>query len=339
MINRLVECILHSQRRIALPLGVYAGLGLTGESVEAAATDPRVQVDVQLAWRRRYPAPILQIAMDLTVEAEIYGAQVSFSKDEPPVIEGRVVKGKADLSTLIDPKVGHKRTTVYVTAAQWLRDRAPDGETFVLGSMSGPLTLAANLHGLADTFDLAERDPELLRELVEIATRFLQRYAWAFAEIGADGVILSEPVAGMVSPEVAAGFSSPYIRRIAAQVQNERFAVVYHNCNAGNEHLQAVLDSGAAVYSFGAPMDIPAALDSVDEETIIAGNLDPNDVFLAADPQLVAARTSELLQATDGRPNFVIASGCQLLPATPLPNVDAFYRALEEYNQKKYPRK
>jgi uroporphyrinogen decarboxylase len=333
MKNRLVEYILQSPRRIALPLGVYAGLGLTGQSVEEAVTDPRAQMEAQLAWQRRYSAPILQIAMDLTVEAEIYGAQVRFSRDEPPSIDGRVVASRADLSTLIDPKVGHKRTTVFVSAAQWLRDSAPEGEAFVLGSMSGPLTLAAHLYGIAETLELAESDPGLLRELVEIATRFLHRYAWAFAEIGADGVILSEPVAGMVSPEVAAGFSSPYVRRIVAQAQSERFAVVYHNCKARMEHLQAVLAGGAAIYSFGAPMDLLAALDAVDGETVIAGNLDPTDVFLAGEPEIVAARAAELLQATAGRANFTIASGCQLMPATPLPNVDAFYRAVEEFNR------
>ncbi len=334
MKNRLVEFILQSPQRLALPLGVFAGLGLTGQSVEKAVTDPRTQVEVQFAWRRRYPAPILQTAMDLTVEAEIYGAQIRFSKDEPPFIAGRVVKSRADLSTLIDPKVGHKRTTVFATAAQWLRERAPVGQVFVLGSMIGPLTLAANLYGAAETFDLAESDPGLLLELVEVAARFLQRYAWAYAEIGADGVILSEPFAGMVSAQIAADFSSPFVRRIVDQVQDERFAVVYHNCNAGKEHLQAVLAAGAAAYSFGAPMDILAALEAAEPETIIAGNLDPEDVFLDGAPEFVAAKTAELLRATAGRSNFVLSSGCQLPPATPLPNVDAFYQALAEYNQR-----
>lgn len=333
MKNRLIEFILQSPQRLALPLGVFAGLGLTGRSVEEAVTDPRPQLDAQLAWRRRYPAPILQTAMDLTVEAEIYGAQIRFSRDEPPFIEGRVVKGRADLSTLIDPKVGHKRTTVFVSAAQWLREHAPQGEAFVLGSMSGPLTLAANLYGVAETFDVAESDPDLLRELVEIAARFLLRYAWAYAQIGADGVILSEPVAGMVSAQIAADFSSPYVRRIVDQVQSEGFAVVYHNCNAGREHLQAVLAAGAAAYSFGAPMDILAALDAVGPETVVLGNLDPEDVFVEGTPESVAEKTAELLQATAGRANFVLSSGCQLLPATPLPNVDAFYGAVEEFNR------
>ena len=56
-------------------------------------------------------------------------------------------------------------------------------------------------------------------------------------------------------------------------------------------------------------------------------------MFLAGEPEIVAAKTTELLQATTGRANFIIASGCQLMPATPLPNVDAFYRAVEEFNR------
>ncbi len=334
MNNRLVEFILANPRRQALPLGVYAGLGLTGMSAEDAATDPRAQLDSQLAWQRRYPAPILQTLIDMTVEAEIYGAQVRFSQDEMPVVEGRVIEGREDLSKLIDPKVGHKRTTVMVTAAQWLKEQAGSGTAFVLGNMTGPLTVAAQLCGVAELLELVDRDPDLVRDLLEITTRFLLRYAWAFDQVGADGVILSEPVAGLVSPQAALEFSTPYVRRIVARAHNERFAVVYHNCKAKLEHLSGILETGAAVYHFGAPMDLPAALDAVDAGTILAGNLDPREVFLDGAPDIVAAKTGKLLRATAGRPNFVLSPGCQLLPGTPLQNVDAFYQALEEYNRR-----
>ncbi len=334
MKNRLVEYILANPRRQALPLGVYAGLGLTGMNAEDAATDPRAQLDSQLAWQRRYPAPILQTLIDVTVEAEIFGAQVRFGENEMPIIDGRVVKGREDLSTLIDPKVGHKRTTVMVTAAQWLKEQAGSATAFVLGNMSGPLTVAAQLYGVAELLELVDRGPDFLHELLEITTRFLLRYAWAFDQVGADGVILSEPVAGLLSPQAALEFSTPYVRRVIEQVQSERFAVIYHNCKARLEHLSGIFETGAAVYHFGAPMNLLAALDAVDPKTILAGNLDPNEVFLDGAPEVVAAKTDELLRATAGRANFVLSPGCQLLPGTPLPNVDAFYRSLEEYNRR-----
>jgi uroporphyrinogen decarboxylase len=43
-------------------------------------------------------------------------------------------------------------------------------------------------------------------------------------------------------------------------------------------------------------------------------------------------RVQSLLAAVRGYPNFVLSSGCDLPPQTPLFNVDAFFAALEEEN-------
>lgn len=333
MKNRLVEFVLNNPGRLALPLGMYASLELTGQSVKDAVNDPKVQSDAQIAWHQRYGAPFMLIAMDQTVEAEIYGAQVRFEENVIPTITGRLMKSRADLSTLIDPKVGHKRTTVQVSALQFMKENA-SADMFVLGSMTGPLTLAAQLYGVADTLALVDSDPALLRELLEIATRFLLRYGWGFREVGADGVIMSEPAAGLITPQAVEEFSSPYVSRIVEFVQNEQFALVYHNCRAKLEHLPVILQSGAAVYHFGAPMDLLAALDAVDSNTILSGNLDPVEVFVDGTPQTVTEKTRALLQASAGRVNFIISAGCQLQPKTPLANVDAFYQAVADFNQK-----
>ena len=44
--------------------------------------------------------------------------------------------------------------------------------------------------------------------------------------------------------------------------------------------------------------------------------------------------TAALLEETKQYPNFVLSSGCDLPPGVPLENLDAYNRALKEYNSR-----
>ncbi len=144
---------------------------------------------------------------------------------------------------------------------------------------------------------------------------------------------MAEPAAGLLSPKSLAQFSTPYVGQIVSALQTEEFAFIYHNCGAKLVHLEEILKDGAAIHHFGKPMDIVAALQQVDSETILAGNLDPAEVFVGAAPEQVRQSTTELLNATAEYHNFLISSGCDLPPNLPLPNLDAFYRAVADFNK------
>jgi uroporphyrinogen decarboxylase len=49
-------------------------------------------------------------------------------------------------------------------------------------------------------------------------------------------------------------------------------------------------------------------------------------------PEEMRRRVQSLLAEMRGYSNFVLSSGCDLPPQTPLANVDAFFAALEEEN-------
>jgi uroporphyrinogen decarboxylase len=202
----------------------------------------------------------------------------------------------------------------------------------VLGGMIGPLSLAARLFGVSETLTETADHPEMVHALLDKAAAFLTAYAQAFKAAGAQGVIVAEPTAGIISPRAAREFSSSYLRRIIAAVADDRFEVILHNCGARLVHLPATLEAGAQVCHFGKPMDLPAALQQVPAGTILCGNLDPVGVFAHAEPADVRRRTSELLEATRAHRGFVISSGCDVPPGTPLANLDAFFAAVREFN-------
>ena len=331
MKTRFARFVLEHPGRLGMTIGAYAGLGLTGAAVEDIVTSAAAQTDATLALHETFGTPVLLTAMDLSAEAETFGSEVRLTKDEIPTVVGRRVTTRAAIDALPAPRPGDKRTAVHLEAARELVKRA--GSAPVIGCLLGPFSLAGRLFGVGETLEATALEPGIVLALVEKTSAFLADYAAAFRAAGAAGVFLAEPAAGLLSPRAVGEFSTPFVRRILDAAQTEAFSLVYHNCGARNVHLAKCLECGAEVCHFGSPMDIVAALKEADGRVIIGGNLDPAAVFLNGTPDAVAHKTAELLEATAGQKTFIIASGCDLPPGTPLANLGAFYRAVSEFNE------
>jgi len=320
----LSSLVRSSSARVAMPVATFPGATLFGTSVRALVTDARVQAETQIALHGRFRTAVLLTCMDLSVEAEAFGASVVFADAEVPTVTGRLVTDEAGVAALRIPAVGAGRSGVYLEAARLL-SRAGTGAPLLAG-MIGPFSLAGRLFGVGEALQATAEQPELVGMLLDKTTEFLTAYCQAFKAAGAQGAIIAEPSAGLLSPRGLAAFSSPYIRKIIQAVDSEGFEVVLHNCAAKALHLDAVASSGAHVLHFGAPMDIPQALAKLPPTTIVCGNIDPASVFVHGTPDTVAAKTRELLTATAGHRNFVISSGCDVPAATPIENLEAFFR-------------
>jgi len=59
----------------------------------------------------------------------------------------------------------------------------------------------------------------------------------------------------------------------------------------------------------------------------ICGNIDPSGVLALGSPELVAAKTRELLDIFAGNPRFILNAGCAIPPATPPANLRAMLDA------------
>jgi uroporphyrinogen-III decarboxylase len=72
MTSRFSRFIFDSLGRLAMPIGINAGLPIIGVSVQQALTHPKIQADAILALHDRLDTQILMTAMDLRAESEIH---------------------------------------------------------------------------------------------------------------------------------------------------------------------------------------------------------------------------------------------------------------------------
>jgi uroporphyrinogen decarboxylase len=323
MKTHFANLVVQNPIRQFIPIGVYAGLELTGATVAQAVCNPSIQAEAALALQEELGLQALLTGMDLSVEAEAFGCEVRFSDHEIPTILGRKVQTDQEIIDLQIPDVGDARMRVYLDTAAKLVDAARSKGIPVLGGVIGPFSLAGRIFGVSEALELTISDPDTLNRLLEKTTAFLGAYLRAFRDVGVGGVIMAEPAAGLLSPRSLGVFSSQYIRRLVEESQSEAFVVILHNCGAKLVHLPKVLEAGAEVFHFGAPMDLPAALNTIPDDVILAGNLDPTSVFFAGSPETVRESASSLLKEIGNRRNFILSSGCDLPPGTPLENIRA----------------
>jgi uroporphyrinogen decarboxylase len=323
------DLVLNSQRRIAMPILTFPGAHLIGATVRDLVTDPAKQVEAQKAIHLKYQTPMLLLGMDLSVEAEEFGADLHFAEDEIPTVVGRRVTCRGEIEALEVPCVGARRSQscleIVRQLAQWT------GHPPVLGGIIGPFSLAGRLFGLTEIMMLTAVEPETVHLLLEKTTAFLLNYAKAQQAAGAKGIIMAEPSAGLLSPRSLGAFSSAYIQSIVNATRGDDFDFILHNCAARLGHLPEILKVGAPVYHFGAPMNIPAALASVPEGIILCGNLDPVKVFCESTPEQLEQTARELLEETRAYRNFVLSSGCDIPARVSLPMLDSFFQSIVHF--------
>ena len=323
--------ILEAPERSALPILTYPGLELVGKTVREVITDGRAQYETIKALTDKYPSLAALTIMDLSVEAEAFGCPIRYAETEVPTVTARIVADMETAECLRVPVVGEGRTFVYLTAAQagaeGIRDRP------VFGGLIGPFSLAARLMDMTEIMINVKLEPDLVLVVLEKCAAFLVEYAKAFKKTGANGIIIAEPAAGLLPPDLCETFSSSYVRQIVAAVQDDYFLAILHNCGNTKALVPSMLGTGAAGLHFGNAVDLTGILPQVRPDVLAFGNIDPAGVFKNGAPLEMTVKTTELLEKMGPYPNFVLSSGCDVPPGTSLANVDAFYQALIQYNR------
>ncbi len=279
---------------------------------------------------QRVPSAASVSLMDLSVEAECFGAKIRFSENEVPTISGRMICDEDEAAALEIPEIGSARSGIYIDALRKASEAITDRPIFA-GTI-GPFSLAARLLDISEIMMDCYDDPDMVHTVLEKATDFLIQYGKAYKEAGAHGIMMAEPVAGLLSPSLETEFSAPYVKKIVDALQDDTFLIIYHNCGDNVlSMLDSILSIGAGAYHFGNAIDMETVMKKIPSDVIAMGNVDPAGILCCGTPETVRAATGELLEKCSKYPNFVISSGCDIPPHTPWENIEAFFDTVTEF--------
>lgn len=325
-----IKSLIDSPQTAVMPIMTHPGIELLGRTVLDAVTDGRVHFEAIEALNNRFPqSAACTVIMDLTVEAEAFGAQLHLSDNEVPSVLGRLVSHMTEVQALAVPSIDTARVPEYIEANRLAAQHI--GKPVFAGCI-GPYSLAGRLFDMTEIMMAIYTEPETVHLLLAKCTEFIKIYCLALKQCGAAGVIVAEPAAGLLPNEECAHYSSVYVRRIVEAVQDDTFAVILHNCGNTGHCTQAMVATGAKGYHFGNKINILDALRECPPDVLVMGNLDPVGAFRNATPREMELRTRDLLERTAAYPNYVLSSGCDTPPQVPFENIEAFFKTAGEFN-------
>ncbi len=330
--KKWIEDLKEAKVKKPMPILSFPCVSLLGISVKELISDSELQAKGMKAVAEKTDATAAAVSfMDLSVEAECFGAKVIVSENEVPTVKGRYINDMDEAEALEIPFIGSGRTSIYIDAIKKATEEINDRP--VLAGMIGPFSLAARLLDVSEIMIDCYDDPDMVHLVLDKATSFLIEYAKAYKNAGANGIVLAEPVAGLLSPILEEEFSSPYVKRIVEAVQDESFILIYHNCGDNVPvMLQSILSTGASAYHFGNAVDMEKDIIlKVPENTVVMGNVDPAGVLRMGTPEEVRKVTLSIMEKCCKYNNFVISSGCDIPPMTPWENIDAFFEATSDF--------
>ena len=272
--------------------------------------------------------------MDLSLEAECFGATIRVSDDEVPTVIGSVVSTEEEADALEIPPIGSGRTGIYIDAMTQAVKEITDRPVFA--GVIGPYSLAGRLMDVTEIMILCYEEPDMVHTVLQKATTFLINYCKAYKECGANGVVIAEPLAGVLSPAMEEEFSEPYVRQIVEAVQDDSFMVIYHNCgNTATAMTDSLASIGAMGYHFGNAINMEEALEKMPKDKLVMGNVDPAGQFRNGTTESIRKETLELMEKCCKYDNFIISSGCDIPPMSKWENIDAFFAAVSDFYEKK----
>ena len=326
-VSKLLWDAARSEQHRGLPILSFPAAQKLGVTVEQLVKDSALQADAMEIIATQTETMAAVSLMDLSVEAEAFGAKVQFFTDEVPAVVGQLVCDMDEAEALEVPDLSKGRAALCVEGIRLAKEKITGKP--VLAGMIGPYSLAGRLMDVTEIMYICYDEPEAVHAVLEKVTQYLIQYAKAMQQAGADGIVIAEPLAGILSPDMAAEFSHPYVKKIVDTMQTEDFAVIYHNCGNSVSHmLDGIFSIGAAAYHFGNAVDMADVMQKAPADVLCMGNVDPAAQFVQGTPESMTAATRELLSKCGHYKNFVPSSGCDIPYHAKWENIQAFFAAL-----------
>lgn len=326
-----VADIIHQKEVTAMPVMTHPGIELNGNTVREAVSKGKVHAEAVIKLTQAYQSVAACTIMDLTTEAESFGAEIAFSDEAVPAVVGHMLTDVKSINELQVPSLSAGRIPQYLKAnllaARAIQDRP------VFAGCIGPFSLAGRLYDMSEIMVLIYEHPDAAHTLLAKCTQFIEKYCEALKQTGVNGVLMAEPAAGLMSNDDCKTFSSAYVKYIVNKVQDDNFIVVLHNCGNQGHCTEAMVETGAAAYHFGNKCQMEEVIKEVPPTALAMGNLDPVSLFKDGTPEQMRKATLDLLEKTRQYPNFVLSSGCDTPPHTPIENVNEFFKALDDWNK------
>jgi uroporphyrinogen decarboxylase len=269
------------------------------------------------------------IFADLLLPLEVMGLPFHFSAGEGPVIEQPIRSGE-DVTCL---RTDRAADLGYVSEAVRLVSRHFGARLPVIGFCGAPFTLASYMiegggsRNYVYTKKMMYSSPqtwdELLRKLVAVTSQ----YATEQVHAGADVIQIFDSWVGCLSVEDYRRYVLPRTTELVKKLQATGAPVIYFGTDTATL-LSSMQETGADVIGLDWRIPLDEGWAKLAKHKAVQGNLDP--VLLFAGWPDLKSRAQDILRRAAGRPGHIFNLGHGILPETPVENVKALAKFIQE---------
>jgi len=268
------------------------------------------------------------IFADLLLPLEVMGLPFHFSVGEGPVIE-KPLRSKRDIGSL---QTNRAADLGYVSEAIALVCKHFGTSMPVIGFCGAPFTLASYMiegggsRSYLNTKKMMYSSSawdELMQKLVKVVSEYVAQQVRA----GADAIQVFDSWVGCLSVEDYRDYVLPRTSELVHKLQSNGVPIIYFGTDS-TALLPWMKKTGADVIGLDWRVPLDEGWRSLDFKGAVQGNLDP--ILLFADWKLLKARSAEILKLAGGRPGHIFNLGHGILPETPVENVRALTKFIQD---------
>lgn len=203
------------------------------------------------------------------------------------------------------------------------------GQQYLIGTSGwGPFTLAGQFYGVEKLMSGLYKDKAGIHALLEFITEVCYRYLSPAIAQGAILLSIAEPTASgdLISLRHFEEFVAPYLQKLIQRLKQDGALITLHICGNIQDRLGLAPELGVDLLSVDYKVNLAAAASVLDGRVALAGNLNPV-ILKDSSPDDLVTKTRTILQGVADYPRFILMPGCDIPPAVPLVNLQAFFAA------------
>jgi uroporphyrinogen decarboxylase len=312
-----------SMNRIGVaPILAYPGVKAKGLTVRDCLLNPRLHADVVEYNLQRFGPDLALPLLDLTVEAEGFGAVPRFNELDAPSIRTHLpLEDSLSASHASAPP----RLSTMVEAAKIIsREVKGIPKSFFI---TGPFTIAGEVIGIEELLRGVAIGNPCIGELLERCTEASLAYAKALDATGIDFLVIAEPISSLISLAQFEKYSKQQVARVRSAVSKD---IILHICGGSGHLLGAMAETGVAGISLDQNVNLSDAVKAVPSDVVVLGNYSPIDLVLG-NPDQIKFNVRKMLYPVGNARNVVASTGCDIPAKAPPENIEAFVNAAKSF--------
>jgi uroporphyrinogen decarboxylase len=292
---------------------------------------PEVAAEVTITAAEALGVDAAIIFADLLLPLEVMGLPFHFSAREGPIIE-KPVRVTEDIARL---RTDRAADLGYVSEAVGLVCRHFGTRLPVIGFCGAPFTLASYMiegggsRNYVHTKRMMYLSPAAWDELMGKLVAVVSEYAVEQVRAGADVIQIFDSWVGCLSIEDYRRYVLPRTAELVEALQKTAAPIIYFGTDSATL-LPSMRETGAEVIGLDWRIPLDQGWRSLGFESAVQGNLDP--VLLFAEWKELKTRAEDVLRRAAGRPGHIFNLGHGILPETPVENVKALARFVQEHS-------